>query len=179
MTSEETRRKAVEAFYRVREVPYTISRLSPQEMKGVGKGSCYHKHAWLADELRALGIPVKFVVYQFKWGSTPSMPHSLKEKARKLTPGLHLFLRVLIDGKWLDVDATWNSAMKKHGFPVNDWDGRSSTGLAVKPLGEMQEFDSLEGVDGYVYEHHKDKPDRKEREEYFREFNEWLESLEP
>jgi hypothetical protein len=177
MTTEETRRKAVQAFYKIREVPYVISRKTPEEMKEGGKGSCYHKHAWLAEELQELGIPVKFVTYQFKWGATLSMPTQLKQQAKKLSSGTHLFLKVKMDGNWLNVDATWNSMMKEHGFPVNEWNGKTSTRLAVKPLGEMEEFDSLEGVNGYVKKHHDTKPDKKQRQKYFQDFNEWIKKV--
>ena len=165
---------ATDAFYRIRDIPYAISRRSPQEMKKEGRGSCYHKHIWLAEEFRKLGLPVKFVVCQFKWGGSIKMPSRLKKMAEELSPGSHLALKVFLRGKWLLVDATFGEQYKKLGFVVNEWDGESSTRLAVNPIDKLKEFESLEEANNYILALHAKKPDKEKRDRYFEKFNEWI-----
>ena len=100
----------------------------------------------------------------------------MKEKAEKLTLGSHVALKALLNERWLLVDATFGGQYRNLGFTVNEWAGKSDTKLAVEPVGELKEFDSLRKMDEYIERLHDKKPDKKEREEYFREFNEWLSS---
>ncbi len=47
---------------------------------------------------------------------------------------LHDYLQASIDGRWIDIDATWEIGLRDFGFPVtDDWDGRSSMLLTVIP----------------------------------------------
>jgi hypothetical protein len=52
---------------------------------------------------------------------------------------LHDYLQVSVDGQWVDVDATWELALRDYGFPVTDeWDGRSSMVLTVNPDEQLE-----------------------------------------
>jgi len=44
----------------------------------------------------------------------------------------------LLGGRWVLLDATWDSPLKNAGFPVNTgWDGESDTELAITPIDEV------------------------------------------
>jgi len=44
----------------------------------------------------------------------------------------HTYLEIKINGKWKILDATWDKGLRKI-LPVNNWDGKSGTEIAVKP----------------------------------------------
>ncbi len=101
-----------------------------------GRGSCIPKHYLLADIYRQLGFEVVFATFPFLWNN-PDLryPPELRKLATSLPVAYHLACRVRIDNRWVLVDATWDPLLARGGFPVNeDWDGRSDTRCAVKPL---------------------------------------------
>ncbi len=59
--------------------------------------------------------------------------------AEELPINYHLACRVYIDGRFVLVDATLDTALKRLGLPVNtEWDGISDTRLPINPCGEEQ-----------------------------------------
>jgi len=65
-----------------------------------------------------------------------SLPHTPKST--------HVWLEVLIDDRWIDLDPTWDSGLKSI-FEINSWDGRSSTKVAV-PILETFSLAKSEGI---------------------------------
>ena len=82
------------------------------------------------------------------------------------------------DGHWLDVDATWEIALRDFGFPVTDeWDGDSSMLLTVNP----DEHHAVEGDPGKAKEEmlsHLTPRQRTLRKQFLEGLSKWVSDLE-
>ncbi len=183
LNSQEAR---VAVFNQIRDIPYYLvpQMADPEEWAASilhnCKGSCSPKHYLLGILFGKLGIPIKYVTYPFKWLEQPiKYPAELKELAQGLPIGYHAACKAYINDKWVLVDATWDIALKKAGFPLNDhWDGVSDTLNAVMPLEEVI-HKSLEERLNYVREKKKlfTEAEKATYAEFMEKFNAWLESL--
>ncbi|HEX3002477.1 MAG TPA: transglutaminase family protein, partial [Methanoregula sp.] len=129
-------------FEHIRDIPYSFSvrmtdrTTAPEQILTVGRGYCGPKHYLLAEMYRKLGLEVVYDTFPFYWND-PDLryPPGLRILAAAVPIAYHLACRVLINGRWVLVDATWDPALRQGGFPINEsWDGLSETRCAVKPL---------------------------------------------
>lgn len=136
----------IAVFNKIRDIPYMIipelrsSDAGPSGILEKNCGSCQPKHWLLAIYFKKLGIPIKYATYPFYWhaGNLVKYPFELKLIMRNLPVTNHLAVKANISGKWVLVDATYDLALDKAGFPVNRiWDGVSATRNAVHPLKEI------------------------------------------
>jgi len=115
---------------RVAEIPWGKGRTIEEVLVTKKVGTCTGKHLLLQACFDELGIKYKPVVCTFRWEDQPiRYPDSLQKilKKREWEHG-HNFVQVKADGKWVDVDVTWNSRLKPYGFKTFplDWDGTTS-----------------------------------------------------
>ena len=149
----------IRIFEKIRDIPFAVVpeffslEKGPAEMLIRNKGFCVPKHYLLGMMYRNLGAPVRYCTYSFRWSKLDvDYPAAMAKLADNAPVTYHLACEVFIDDEWVLVDATWDPALKKAGFPVNEnWDGKSSLVNAVKPLEE------------FIHE------DAREREKMFRE----------
>ena len=130
--------EAVETFVQIKNIPYQLGvKGVPDEILKTGRGNCTSKHLLLGRWLGEMGYKnVAIGSVQFDWEQIP-IPVKYLKLLGPDTMDQHSFL--LIDG--YPVDATWDSGMKRYGFPVFDWDGVGATGIGVKPVGEIQTYE--------------------------------------
>jgi len=84
----------------------------------------------------------------------------------------HVWLEVFLTDEWIIVDATWDSGLKNI-FHVNEWDGKSNTKPAVKPI---DIFNPQKSADIMNNENEEDiLNDLKINREFYKTFNNWLE----
>lgn len=114
-------------FQHIRDIPYAIipelidPQTGPQEMLVCNMGSCSPKHFLLGSMFGMLGIPVKYATFPFMWNDL-DYPPLVKTLVQHMPVEYHVACRVLINDEWVLVDATWDRALKKAGFVVNeDW----------------------------------------------------------
>lgn len=136
----------IAVFNNIRDIPYMIvpelrsPETGPSGLLEQNQGSCQPKHWLLAIYFKKLGIPVKYATYPFHWhaGHLISYTPELKSMMQSLPVSNHLAVKAYIGGNWALVDATYDLALSKAGFPVNaGWDGVSPTHNAVHPLKEI------------------------------------------
>lgn len=129
-------------FEHVRDIPYSIlvpmtdPKTAPEQILDRGRGYCGPKHYLLAALYRRLGLDVVYATFPFLWDD-PGIryPPELRTLAAGMPVAYHLACRVLINGRWVPVDATWDLPLARGGFPVSaSWDGFSDTRCAVTPL---------------------------------------------
>jgi hypothetical protein len=132
----------ISLFEHIRNIPYSLSvrmtnpTTAPEQILAEGRGYCGPKHYLLAEMYRKLGFEVVYATFPFLWND-PDLryPPGLRILAAAVPIAYHLACRVRINGRWVLVDATWDPALAKGGFPINEpWDGLSETRCAVKPL---------------------------------------------
>ena len=148
---EITKDARITIYYKIRDIPYAvIPELNDPEqyihILALGKGSCTPKHFLLCDMYQRIGLEVLYVVYPFRWDEFAFLyPPKLRRLAKAIPISYHLACKVNIDGKFVLVDATLDSALQKIGMPVNrEWDGTRDTLLAVNPCGEEQLYHTSE-----------------------------------
>ncbi|MDD5073237.1 MAG: hypothetical protein PHX64_05520 [Candidatus Omnitrophica bacterium] len=132
----------ISVFEHTRDIPYAIiaamrdPKVGPAALIERNHGSCNPKHVLLGELFTRLGYKVKYANYAFNWDDPAvKYPPELRALTKKIPSGNHLACKVLIDGRWVLVDATWDPPLKKAGFPVNEgWDGVSDTKNAVTPI---------------------------------------------
>ncbi|MDD5019523.1 MAG: hypothetical protein PHH75_08205 [Candidatus Omnitrophica bacterium] len=135
----------ISVYNHIRNIPYAIvpelrdPAVGPAGMLELGKGSCIPKHFLLGMLFQKLDIPVRYCTYLYSWADPRiKYPPDLRSIVKELPMGTHLACRAHIEGQWVLIDATWDSGLKKAGFPVNEnWDGLRPTKNAVKPVREI------------------------------------------
>ncbi len=154
----------IEAFKIVRDMPYRI----PLAL-GEKDISCSGKHKILKDLFIEQGFEVRYRVCSFLWSSIDLSSEVLSVPHDDLSS--HVWLEVSIDGEWVIVDATWDMGIKNI-FHVNEWDGKSNTEMAVKPL---EIFTLQKSADIMNNENDEDiLNDLKINGEFYKAFNNWL-----
>ncbi|MBP9749901.1 MAG: hypothetical protein KBD21_04175 [Candidatus Pacebacteria bacterium] len=157
----------VQIFNAIRDIPYKIS-LSNDDLAV----DCDQKHKRLAAEFKNLGVETRFRICSFLWSSMPlpedvlSVPH--------VDTCEHLFVEAYIGVRWVVLDVTWDSALRTV-LPVNEWDGRSDTELAVTPILVYPAAEERELVHNSSEESFE--KDLTDSGLFYRALNEWLESV--
>jgi transglutaminase-like putative cysteine protease len=116
---------AVRIFYFVRDnIPLAIVNpwKTASETLMIRKGSCLTKATLQVALLRAVGIPARFRVLEFK-GNDPTewegiLP--LFSVSRLPDRWSHIFAEVCLEGKWIMADATFDKALLPD---TDDWEG--------------------------------------------------------
>jgi hypothetical protein len=126
---------AAQKFKEIRDIPYILgSNDNPNII-----GTCYKKHMKLLEELVNLGYTVQIRISQFDWKDLP-FPENLKNVLGEDTREPHMSLYFKLGEYEGVVDLTFDNALRKAGFTVYDWDGKSSTGAAVEEYGEARMY---------------------------------------
>jgi hypothetical protein len=145
----------IAVFEKIRDIPYAvipelIDARRYVNILRIGRGSCTPKHFLLAEMFRRLGLLVLFTAYPYRWGERSEImdnyPCKLKEMADRQPIAYHLSCKVEIEGRFVLVDATLDSALSKLPLlPVNlEWDGFSNMQLPMTPVGEDFTFHPVE-----------------------------------
>jgi hypothetical protein len=128
-------------FEKVRDIPYgSTGARDPEIIVQNNLGSCSGKHVLLNNFFQLLGCGSKVVTcsHYFNDALPPEndYPKPLQEILQKhQVIDFHHFIKLKKGDNWLNVDATWDTPLKKYGFPVNlEWDGNSNTTIAVHPI---------------------------------------------
>ena len=111
----------MDKFYEIRDLPYRIATALHED-----DFSCYSKHLMMKEYLEEQGILVRPILREFHWEDVA--PKSVLEFPHDKTV-MHLYLQVRNRG-WHNLDLTFDKGLERF-LVVNDWDGRSSTEVAV------------------------------------------------
>lgn len=131
--------KRIWIFSSIRDIPYAIvgewadTEDILKRMIQENKGWCGPKHRLLFWMYQRLGIPIKYLLVPFRWQDQPvSYPDSVRAHFPYLPDSRHLCCMIYLHNSWQILDATWDTPLRKAGFPVNEpWDGIKETALAV------------------------------------------------
>lgn len=134
---------AVDYFTFVRDTPFRM----PLSV-GDPDYSCAGKHVVLRTLLSSLGLKVRYALCRFSWNSL-DMPESLKEIPHEDVTHVYLEVYYKEQTRWMSVDATWDKGLAPK-LPVSEWDGRSDTIIAVKPIESLKPIESQEEFDKWL-----------------------------
>jgi len=109
----------------------------------------------------------------FLW-SDLDLPEDVREIPHKAVC-VHRYLEAYNQeqNKWIVVDATWDKRLYPK-FKINEWDGKSDTELAVKPVKIYDEIRSQELVE---IKPEQIIEDLKINGEFYKAVNKWLETI--
>lgn len=163
------------AFCFVRDIPYaTLGSHSIEDAIDRNRANCRAKTQLLKFLFEEVGYEMQILVMQYRLKDYPS---EVKFIPKQLD--YHYVPQILLQGKWISVDATYDPPLAALGFVVNEWDGRRSTPIAEKALSQKIEgqpdvtFDrgrqEFEAALNKAYQQYQDKI-----KSYQVKFNEWL-----
>lgn len=155
-------------FQMARDIPFR----TPLSLEDQGY-ACVAKPEILDRMLQTIGLESRHRITKFRWED-----HGIPEKILKHThedPETHEYLEVKIpeSGEWVEVDPTWDSRIQHEKFPTLRWDGKTGTGLAVKPIEKLSVGESKEFIQQDSTEEARKEYFEKNRE-FFRALNSWL-----
>ena len=169
--------KIVTLFEKVRDIPYgNIGSRKPLDVYHQNMGTCSGKHALLKVLYSELGIPVKDFISMHSFNKLPiTYPDIIKELLDKTTIiDPHNFIKIKIDNKWILIDATWDTSLKKYGFPVNEnWNGKSNMNISVIKEGEIYKTDTPIILKEELLHNFSEKL-QTDRKIFLKEFTKWL-----
>ena len=176
----------ISIFQHIRDIPYAILpelinyQTGPKKLLQYKKGSCSPKHFLLGKMFQKLGLKVQYVTYPFYYSQQDFIfSKRFKDLIEQLPSFYHLACKVEIKDRDIIVDATWDLALAKKGFPVNTkWDGMNDTLLAVKALDEIYHKSPFERKKFVKQKEGEwtDK-DRINVRRFCKEFNMWLDEI--
>lgn len=184
-SGKDLRSARVAAFEYVRDIPYArIADRNPatelEQMLLQNRGTCNEKHTLLGAFIELLGLELRYVSHRFRWSDLDvCYPADLQQLARQMPVCDHLFIQAKILGKWISIDATWDTPLEAAGFHVNyNWDGYSNTVPAVQKIEEIvhpslaaRNLAKQQLVAGYTPRAREVQPG------FYKSFNEWLNSF--
>jgi len=125
-------------FNQVRDIPYNIP-LSSREIDHC----CSGKHKILKQLLEDLDYQVRYRVVFFNWDSLKLPPEIFAIPHQNNST--HVYLEVLINNQWIDMDATWDNGLESV-FSINQWNGSPNI-IAVPVLKKLSLEDSQKIID--------------------------------
>lgn len=175
----------IKVFEKVRDIPFQfIGSRDIDSMLKAGVGTCNAKHMLLKELADGLGYKTRYIVDKFNLSDfLKGLDHDdsriveLEEIASRMSPYYHTYLQIEINGKWVSVDITFDSAIARYGFVVaTEWDGDSDTRLPHAPL----ETHVVKDEPGQLKERllSDEPPENKQlRKEFFAKLNDYITSL--
>lgn len=93
--------------------------------------NCYYKGLELIQKLGELGYAVRGRIGETQWHAM--VPVTILEMMPQDVPVTHFFVEILLDGEWRVLDASFQPALAKFGFPVGGWE----TGQLCFPIHKL------------------------------------------
>jgi transglutaminase-like putative cysteine protease len=123
----------IRLFRLVRGIPYaTDGAHTEADLLAIGRGDCLAKSAYLIAGFQALGYRAHRVRWLYELPPWPAEVSLLPSRQ-----DVHSAAEVLIDGRWVLVDATIDPPLAGTGLIICDWDGHRDTATAFPPTGPV------------------------------------------
>jgi hypothetical protein len=134
--------QVVEIFERVRDIHFgSIGSRNPMDVYKTNKGTCSGKHFLLRELYKGIGLKTKDMVCMQRWKDLIWFPTSrykivnFSDKLMKMLEeneiiDFHNYVKILVNGKWIQVDVTIDRPLTKLGFfTTENWNGKSDMPL--------------------------------------------------
>lgn len=129
-------------FEKARDILFgNIGSRDPKDVYEKNKGTCSGKNFLLKEVYKGIGLQTKDMICLQRWKDLiwfPDDTYGLVDLPDELKHMLdqdeivdfHNYVKILVDGKWITVDATIDLSLKKLGFYTTEhWDGKSDMPL--------------------------------------------------
>jgi RecG-like helicase len=149
--------QSIMLFEQVRDLPFHMP-----------DSTCWSKHRRLKKLLEKSGFKVRYRVCSFKWSDQKFPKKVIDIKHRD--EDYHLFLEVLVDGKWITVDASNDSKLPSY----NRWNGVNDCRIAVNYIRIFSPEESQNLEEKEVKE---EKSKNESNSEFYKAINQFLNSI--
>lgn len=132
----------VKIFEKVRDIRFgSINSRNPIDVYKANKGTCSGKHFLIKELYKGIGLKTKDMICMQRWKDLmwfPTGNYEIVNFSEELIDMLkeyeiidfHNYLKIFIDGKWIQLDVTIDKPLKKLGFfTTENWDGKSDMPL--------------------------------------------------
>jgi len=129
-------------FEKVRDIQFgSIKSRHPMDVYKVNKGTCSGKHFLLRELYKGIGIKTKDMICMQRWKDLTWYPTEIykivnfSEELKNILIhneiiDFHNYIKIFIDEKWIQLDATVDKPLKKFGFfTTESWDGKTDMPL--------------------------------------------------
>jgi len=129
-------------FEKARDILFgNIGSRAPKDVYEKNKGTCSGKNFLLKELYKGIGVQTKDIICLQRWKDLiwfpddtyglVDLPDELKHMLdQEEIVDFHNYVKILVDGKWITVDATIDLPLKKIGFYTTEhWDGKSDMPL--------------------------------------------------
>lgn len=179
VATAEKRDQLMHLIQAVAHIPWGEGRTIEEVLKTKGVGTCTGKHVVLQACFDVLKIPYRIVVCTFRWSEQglrlPDYLQAILEEGEWIHG--HNFLQIQNDdGKWIDIDVTWDPLLKPHGFrtfPAN-WDGNTPF-VGLHSL--IERWDDAPLIKKQEWQRALTPEMQERRERFLHKFFAWVESL--
>ena len=152
--------KQIVALYeRVRDIPFgSIGSRDPYKVYQANKGTCSGKNFLIKELFNEIGVETKDMICLQRWKDLTWYPDDeynvvdLPDYLMKLFENneivdFHNYVKIYVDGKWVQLDVTIDAPLKALGFHVvENWDGKTDMPLCF--VGTHKVWDC--GDEGYL-----------------------------
>ncbi|MCD6436421.1 MAG: hypothetical protein J7L15_08580 [Clostridiales bacterium] len=135
-------KQIVALFEKVRDIPFgTIDSRDPYKVYQANKGTCSGKNFLIKELYNEIGVKTKDMICLQRWKDLTWYPDDeydvvkLPDDLMKLLDDneiidFHNFVKIFLNGKWVQIDVTIDLPLKALGFHVvENWDGKSDMPL--------------------------------------------------
>jgi len=132
----------VKIFEKVRDIRFgSIGSRNPMDIYKANKGTCSGKHFLLRELYKCIGLKTKDMICMQRWKDLiwfPTGRYEIVNFSEDLKYMLkqneiidfHNYIKILVNGKWIQIDVTIDKPLKKLGFfTTKNWDGKSDMPL--------------------------------------------------
>ena len=138
-----SKEKQILALYeRVRDIPFgSIGSRDPYKVYQANKGTCSGKNFLIKELFNEIGVETKDMIVLQRWKDLTWFPddeykvvklpdHLMKLFENNEIVDFHNYVKILVEGKWVQVDVTIDAPLQALGFHVvENWDGKSDMPL--------------------------------------------------
>lgn len=172
------RETLIQIAHDVAQIPWGEARTVDDVLKH-GVGTCTGKHLLLQQKFDEAGIEYRPVVCTFSWRDQQiTFPDHLQRiiDATEWYHG-HNFVQVHINGRWIDLDITWDPPLATYGFlSLPDTWSAAEDFVGVRTMRERWNDASITEKKSELIAALTDEQ-RQERERFLGEFVAWINSL--
>ncbi len=132
----------IKIFEKVRDIRFgSIDSRDPMDVYKANKGTCSGKHFLLRDLYKGIGLKTKDMICMQRWKDLTWFPADMYElvnfsenlkqmlKQHEIID-FHNYVKILLNGKWIQLDVTIDLPLKKLGFyTTENWNGKSDMPL--------------------------------------------------
>lgn len=135
-------RQVAGVFEKARDILFgNIGSRDPKDVYEKNKGTCSGKNFLLRELYKGIGVQTKDMICLQRWKDLiwfpddtyglVSLPEELQQMLEEVEiVDFHNYVKILVDGKWITVDATIDIPLKKLGFYTTEhWDGKTDMPL--------------------------------------------------